>query len=56
MLICYLSTQDCAICRVFVKHTIPNAPIGLLMGKDLDTGQYTRVDDVEFDGLKSKLV
>ncbi|XP_064381962.1 F-box/LRR-repeat protein 7-like isoform X2 [Halichondria panicea] len=49
------SKNDCAIGRVCVKHTIPNAPIGLLMGKDLDTGQYTRVDNVEFDSLKSKL-
>ncbi len=39
---------------MFVHHATPNAPIGLLMGKDLDSGQYTRVDDVEFDTLCSE--
>ena len=41
--------QDCAVNRVFVNHSTPNAPFGLLMAKDLDTGEYTRVDDKEFD-------
>ena len=52
-----LSLQDCAIGRVFVNHSTPNAPIGLLMGKDLDTGHYKRVDDMDFDILpdRSKL-
>ena len=35
--------------RVFVNHSTPNAPFGLLMAKDLDTGEYTRVDDQVFD-------
>ncbi len=46
--------QDCAIGRVFVDHATPNAPRGLLMGKDLDSGRYTRVDDVEFDSLNRR--
>lgn len=40
--------------RVFVNHSTPNAPFGLLMAKDLDTGEYTRVDDKEFDSLLIK--
>ncbi len=42
-----------------VKLTIPNAPMHSLdcsMGKDLDTGQYTRVDDEEFDSLMQQQI
>ena len=37
---------------VLVFHTNPSAPIGLLMAKDLDTGEYTRVDNLHFDALE----
>ena len=45
--------QDCAVGRVFVNHSTPNAPIGLLMAKDLDTGEYHRVDDLDY-GIRVK--
>ena len=37
--------QDTALNSVLVKHATPNAPDGLLMAKDLDTGEYTRMDN-----------
>lgn len=37
---------------VLVYHTNPSAPIGLLMAKDLDTGEYTRVDNLHFDSVE----
>ena len=37
---------------VQVFHTNPSAPIGLLMAKDLDTGEYTRVDNLHFDSVE----
>ena len=48
------SVQDCAVNRVFVNHSTPNAPFGLLMAKDLDTGEYTRVDDIELPPVNLK--
>jgi len=44
--------QDCAVNRVFINHNNPSAPIGLVMAKDIDTGEYTRVDDLKFDSLE----
>ena len=49
---CFLPVQDSSVHYVFVSHSIPNAPFGLLMAKDLDTGVFTRVDHIEFDGLR----
>ncbi|KAL5471143.1 hypothetical protein EMCRGX_G029226 [Ephydatia muelleri] len=43
--------MDCAIDWVFVNHSTPNAPFGLLMAKDLDKGEYTRVDDLPLEPL-----
>ena len=40
--------QDCAVGYVYVNHSTPNQPQGLLMAKDLDTGEYRRVDDLEY--------
>ena len=34
-----------------MNHTTPNAPFGLLMAKDLDKGEYTRVDDLPLEPL-----
>ena len=45
-------SQDCAVNRVFINHNNPSAPIGLVMAKDIDTGEYTRVDDLKFDSLE----
>ncbi|KAL5471170.1 hypothetical protein EMCRGX_G029257 [Ephydatia muelleri] len=42
---------DCAIYWLYVNHTTPNAPFGLLMAKDLDKGEYTRVDDLPLEPL-----
>ena len=47
--------QDCAVGRVFVNHSTPNAPIGLLMAKDLDTGEYHRVDDLDYDPIPARI-
>ena len=47
----FMSTQDCAIGWVYVNHSTPNAPFGLLMAKDLDKGEYTRVDDLPLEPL-----
>lgn len=44
--------QDCVVSGVQVYHTNPSAPIGLLMAKDLDTGEYTRVDNLHFDSVE----
>ena len=41
--------------RVFVNHSTPNAPIGLLMAKDLDTGEYHRVDDLDYDPIPARI-
>ena len=38
---------------VLVFHTNPSAPLGLLMAKDLDTGNYTRVDNIHFDSVEN---
>ena len=38
--------------RVFVNHNNPSAPVGLVMAKDIDTGVYSRVDDLKFDSLE----
>lgn len=46
------NVQDCAVGSVQVFHTNPSAPIGLLMAKDLDTGEYTRVDNLHFDSVE----
>lgn len=46
------NVQDCAVGNVQVFHTNPSAPIGLLMAKDLDTGKYTRVDNLHFDSVE----
>ena len=48
--------QDCAVGRVFVNHSTPNAPIGLLMAKDLDTGEYHRVDDLDYDPIPARII
>lgn len=48
--------QDCAVGSVFVNHSTPNQPQGMLMAKDLDTGEYCRVDHLDFDtsmGMRS---
>ena len=37
---------------VLVFHTNPSAPVGLVMAKDLDTGEYTRVDNLYFDSVE----
>ena len=37
--------------RLTVKHLTPNAPHGLLMAKDLDVGEYRRVDMLDYDGF-----
>lgn len=49
---CVTYLKDSSVHYVFVSHSIPNAPFGLLMAKDLDTGVFTRVDHIEFDGLR----
>ena len=35
--------QDMGLCRVYVKHRVPNAPADLLMAKNLDTGRYEKM-------------
>ena len=37
---------------VFVHHTNPSAPVGLLMAKYLDTGEYMRVDNLQFEAME----
>lgn len=37
--------SDTVICSLWINHNVPNAPPGLLMAKDLDTGKYQRVDN-----------
>lgn len=51
-LLLFPNVQDCAVSSVLVFHTNPSAPIGLLMAKDLDTGEYTRVDNLHFDSVE----
>lgn len=41
---CLSLIQDSVIKRMWLKHAVPNAPPGLLMAKDLDTGEYRRMD------------
>ena len=41
---CLSLIQDSVIKRMWLKHAVPNAPPGLLMAKDLDTGEYKRMD------------
>lgn len=36
--------QDCCITRLFVCHVIPNAVPNQLMAKNLDTGEFCRMD------------
>ena len=36
--------QDCCIPRVFFYHKVPNAQPNLLMAKNLDTGEFCRID------------
>lgn len=40
--------------HVFVNHSTPNQPQGMLMAKDLDTGEYMRVDHWDFQILSKQ--
>ena len=41
-------SQDCSVKRVFIHHFTPNVPPNSIMAKDLDTGEYTRMDNCKY--------
>ena len=41
--------------HVYVNHSTPNQPQGMLMAKDLDSGEYLRVDHLDFDTVTAKI-